>query len=226
MPTRSLRKSTRRHRRTRKGTRAIAKRGLRIARTLASTREIKYFAGNYSTPQAVDTGVIIPLAAIAQGDTQTTRDGNMISLRSIRLMGYFESQPTAGGSFAMYRVILFTDKQQIADTPPAVGDVLAATQMTSPYNQQFQRRFKISYDKTFSINNYPAAPGAPPVITNQGQVKTWNKWFFPTMKRLYFNGAGPTDYQKNSPYLLIICENTAACPVLPVLEWQTSYNDS
>lgn len=211
-----------------KSTRAIAKRGFRLAKTLASTREVKYYtsaiSGNTTT-----TGTITSLLDIAQGDSADTRDGNQITLRSIRFLGSLSngdpSTLLTGNPSAIYRVILFQDKQQVSDTPPAVNDVLFSPDYASVYNYpNVVKRFKILYDRSFVIN----APGihdtgitpATAYITCQ---KSWSHWLFPTMKNIKYNGTLGSDLQKGGVYMLML--GTSTDPSF-IINYQVAYNDS
>lgn len=204
-----------------KSTRAIAKRGFRLAKTLASTREVKYETSGVATTGSITTGVVNNLLPISQGDSANTRDGNQITLRSLRLNGLFSNNngTTITDSLA-YRIILFQDKQQVSDMSPQVSDVLSQASVIGMYNYpDVVKRFKILYDRSFTINAQ-AADGTSGPYTVQ---KTWTHWLFPTMKNVKFNGTAGSDLQKGGVYMLMISDS----PDFQFnINWQISFNDS
>lgn len=207
-----------------KRTRAIAKRAERKVKDIARAREIKYH--NYTNANNMDTsGVIECLTEIPQGDTASTRDGNQVSLRSIRLTAKVQNDGTAGIS-STYRIIVFQDKQQVSDTSPAVGDVLLSASPISNYNYpDVTKRFKILYDKLFTIRNDAFYNTSTTSATSLPGARVLRKFLYPTMKNAKYNGTTGTDYQKNMVYILYIADTAEAGNTLDV-RCQVSFTDS
>lgn len=229
MPVKFRKISRRRTVRKSKSTRAIAKRGLRVAKTLAKSRETKYSNQTYTTAMSTATGIVSLLSGIGQGDTASLRDGNKITLRSIRMQGDFHLPFSSANDYpTVYRVIFFQDRQQVGDTSPAVTDVLASAVYNAPYNYpSVQKRFKILYDRTFSQSPFIFATSAPAIV-NIGSTRPFKHWVFPTMKQIYYNGANASDTQKNHVYMLLIGQRStdgSASSLVPDLQFQIAYND-
>ena len=77
-----------------------------------------------------NTGTIIPLTSIAQGDSSSGRTGNSILLKNIFLRIAANNNTAQANTF--YRIIVFQDLQQVGDTNPAVSDVLESVNYLSP----------------------------------------------------------------------------------------------
>lgn len=102
-------------------------------------------------------GSLTLLNDIAQGLTEATRIGDEIYATSIQYRGIL----TAGTSTLVTtssnstRIIVFWD-QQANGSAPTVTDLLDTSAggngIISPYNDDYQKRFKVIYDRTFSIN--------------------------------------------------------------------------
>lgn len=213
--------------RLKKGTRAIAKRAERTVKTLARTREIKYYNKAISSAPFAVAGVVIPLLDVDQGDTSSTRDGAMLTARSIKMLGNFSSGASTTLAPLNARVIIFQDKQQVADTAPAVTDILLTASVISNYNYPLvQKRFKIMYDRQFNMgpgSTYvPVAAGAG-TGTSVVNLMSFKRWIFPTAKNILFNGVTGTDINKNGIYILLIGSNT---DYDYVINSQLSFTDS
>lgn len=93
------------------------------------------------------------LNAIAQGDTGQTRDGDQAKLLSVQ--GKIWCRSGTSGQKSVWRVLLVHDKQSDG-TAPTLAEILARTatveHLTSSYNMDYSRRFKILYDKAFELN--------------------------------------------------------------------------
>lgn len=212
----------------------VAVQAIKRVKKLEHNFEKKYFNGSYTTA-LVATGDVFNLTAIAQGDTALTRDANDVTLRSIRLLGRViltaTNTSTPTGSFSQsYRLIIFQDKQQVADTDPAVTDVLLTATIDSVYNYPaVKERFKILEDRVYTLGRGKSVAGY-----GNGDildVQPHNHWVFPTMKKMMFNGANATDQQKGAVYALLICDALtsgagAEMVLAPSLEWQVCFNDN
>lgn len=213
----------------------VAVSALRRIKRLEHNFEVKYFNSSYTTP-LVAAGDVFPLTNIAQGDTALTRDGNDITLRSVRVIGSVSLSSDVPQSVAgsqTYRMIIFQDKQQVADTDPAVTDVLLTAGVYSPYNYPaVKERFKILHDKLYTLNPQGAIAQFDAGIRQH--QRNHNLWVFPTVKKMMFNGASATDYQKGGLFMLLIVDNLqqtvmaggADDVVTPNIQWQVSYNDN
>lgn len=217
----SRRKRTSRFR-PKKSTRAIAKRAERIGKTLARTREVKYVNLSQARTAFAPAGTIIHLTQIAQGDTSSTRDGAMVACRSIKILGSFDSNNASTLNQSINRMIIFQDKQQVADTSPAVADILLTADPRSLYNYPLVRkRFKILYDKCFSLSPSGSFYDGTTALTNVGE-SVFKRWVFPTAKNILYNGTTISDIQKNGVYILLL----GSANYNYQFNWQMSYTDS
>lgn len=98
------------------------------------------------------TNTILPLTNIAQGDSDTQRNGNSILAKSnfTRLRMSFNG---AAGTFGFVRVIIFIDNMNLGAVPTQ-AEVLQQNDVGSPLNilSTSDQRFTILKDKLFKFN--------------------------------------------------------------------------
>lgn len=98
------------------------------------------------------------LCGIAQGDSDITRDGLQINVKSIQVKGIIYMNPNTGNQSSTVRMIIFRDNNflnNLLPTPAMLlesgfGGVLAPFAMR---NRRERERFKVIYDKLFTLNN-------------------------------------------------------------------------
>lgn len=147
-----------------------------------------------------DSGNMLCLNRIAQGTTQITRVGNAINPTYLGLRLDIAAPGAAATSFL--RCMVVQDKQQVSDTDPAVVDVLEGGETTSFLNRDFLGRFKVMYDRTYSLTTDGS---------NEARMVRLN---IPLNTEIRFNGTAATDYQKNAIYLLLVSDQaTNTVPV-------------
>lgn len=196
--------------------------------------EKKYYNSGYTTTMTA-AGDVVTLTGIAQGDTASSRDGNDITVRSIRVNGYVSLRADSAVALncppQLYRMIVFQDRQQVADTEPAVTDVLLTADLSSNYNYpNVKDRFKILYDKKFKLQ--VQAPCANATAQVAQDINGHDKWFFPSMKHLTYNGTTAADLQKGHVYMILITDALQALGasnnsvVIPALNWQVAFTDN
>lgn len=95
------------------------------------------------TPTVSNSLTTHQLTNIAQGDTDTTRDGNSIKLASIYIQGFATINALATNT--IIRLLLVLDKQTNQAIYTA-GDLLLSDSVTSPNNIDNGRRFKILWE--------------------------------------------------------------------------------
>ncbi|WP_445779127.1 hypothetical protein, partial [Shewanella sp.] len=111
------------------------------------------------------SGSIIHVTAITEGDTEQQRNGNSIFAKSLR--AHFNLICNGSATATMLRIILFWDNQQIEDTSPIVADVLESTDPLSHINHASYGRFKVLYDRNFTLDN----------VTNKQRLVNVNRYF-------------------------------------------------
>lgn len=126
-------------------------------RKIQSNEDLKNF-DVLSTLAPTTTGTFSCLNAMAQGTTKITRVANMISATSVQLRGRITVDAAATFS-PIVRIVIFWDQQANAGAPTTalLFDAGVITPLvSSPYNHDNSKRFKILYDKRFVVEGQPA----------------------------------------------------------------------
>jgi len=170
------------------------------------SQEMK-FADTAYTTDFTTAGAIVHLSSVAQGDTESTRDGNMITATSLQyVMDMSLASPTSSTAFSsrICRVIIFQDKQQAGDTSPSVTNVLTTADPTSFYQTVTRGRFKIYFDRYFTVRPFTYS-NASPANTGLQVAKLYKgKIAFKYPLNIHYNGSAGTDIQRNGLYMLLI----------------------
>ncbi len=145
------------------------------------------------------TGVSIHLTDIAQGDANTTRHGNQIKLKYIKLRMTLLKHATPVATFI--RCLIVVDKQQEADTTPAIGNVLTSLVIDSAYDPANIGRFRILYDRVFTL------------VTGSSDYKFTQKYIKLNMSVRY-NGVATSDIQKNGVYIMFLSDEATNTPTV------------
>lgn len=160
-----------------------------------------------TTNTFTSTDQVSLLNQIAQGDTDLTRSGNSILMKSLYLQALLTSNATDND--ISYRILIVQDTQQVADTSPSVSDVLdatAANNLIAPLNNETVGRFKVLFDKRGVLNNLVAS------VTKQRMIKH----YFKLNLHARYNGSSDTDIQKNGLYLIWLHNGGANSPTFNV----------
>jgi len=186
----------------------LAWRGVRAIRGLVNAE--KHFTDTSFSTAISNSGAITHLSAVAQGDTNATRTGNSIFSRMIFAQGVFTLNTSADEDTV--RVIVFSDKQQIGDTTPAVTDVLTSASINSPLNVTTLGRFQIlkEFRRTF---------------TSAGVNRGTYKFAIPMRHHVRYNGTASSDVQKGGLFVLLIASqptNTLGHSA----EWRLTFYDN
>lgn len=168
--------------------------------------EVKELVQVQTAFSVTNTGNVLNLVPIAQGDGISQREGNAIRLKSLTMRHAFQHN-IAGDINQFVRVILFCDKQQIADTSPSVTDVLETASYLAPYSLASKGRFSILHDKYFRLN----------ANTHNGLAMTKKRKMTQLVR---YNSSATTDIQKNGIYILLISSQATAN--YPADEFQTN----
>lgn len=150
------RRPTRRYRSKRGGVWNIAKK--------AASKIVKYYLNpeykyldNEQIVTPVLAGTVVPdISLIANGDTDTDRDGNSIKLTSQMFRGTVTKN--AAATSTKFRLVMFSDVSSAGSTPSAT-DVLqnigggSTDLINSPVNRLNGARFHIWYDHTWVLDS-------------------------------------------------------------------------
>lgn len=145
------------------------------------------------------SGTVIPLCGIAQGDTEQTRTGNSIFVRSInfKMIAYLRGSAPSD----TLRVIVFMDNNAATGVAPVASDLLEYTgnQLASMSPLKFpeaRNRFKILSNKVYSLNT---------ARNPEMQIKYFKK----LRHHVKYIGTTATDYGKGQLYVCIITDSNA-----------------
>lgn len=142
------------------------------------------------------TGGMYLINQIAQGDGVSSRDGNVIRIKSFEIRATLSIHDNAVLTFM--RVIILINKQQQADTTPAVLSVISEAKVTAVYNHVDRSRFRILLDRTFAINA-------------DHKNSTMHKYLTLNIAQKY-NGTTSADMEKNGIYMLLIANEASNFP--------------
>jgi len=143
---------------------------VRIARSMISkSAEEKSFTATIALSTVVTTGgVVVPLTAMSQGVTVTTRVGDRVRVKKMQIKYTIVVGATgviAGAdAYNVLRVIVFKWKVSNAITAPTTGNILdaasSATVTNQAYNHDGRGDYHICYDKSHRVFNTPVYNGA------------------------------------------------------------------
>lgn len=190
----------------------------KAVRKIQTHQELKHLDTFNSVPPTT-AGVVILLNDMATGDTTTTRDGNDITCTSIQWRMRILSDVDAIKGF-MVRHILFWDSAPQGASPP-VGSVLDISVITSnvlaPYHRDFQKRYKILYDKTFCVNPdivTTIVSGSPATATGSKIVADQGKRSLSRVTKFIAASAGIVNMESNALYSIIFTDATTDAPIM------------
>lgn len=178
---------------------------LRIAKQVKNLVNVEFKHHEVSSSlTCVGTGHIISLSSVAQGDSQTTRDGDSIRGKSLQIrirMGHNAS----GGTGQTVRMILFIDKQNnqpgtcdptLSGTPYGVLNQSTLQSLTLPENSG---RYKILKDKMYTMTND---------IKELIDLKIYKK----INPKITFTSSSTNVAQKNNIYMLVFSNEATNGP--------------
>lgn len=149
------------------------------------------------------TGQTITFTDIAESVTSIGRTGLDITGKSLSIR--YNIMKNVSPSTTLCRLIVFRDRQQIADTNPSIDDVLQSTAsntaITSFHTEVHLKRFDILYDRVHLLTSTE-----PKVVA----VKHIN------LKNLdiRYNGSSSSDVQKNGLFLAFISDQISTVPLM------------
>jgi len=197
------RKTFRGRRRGRRTAYSVAKRALRAVRSVRP--ELQYLYTNEGSSLTPGTaGLTYHTTALAQGSGDSERKAAMIMAKSLQLNLAMVKNASATTDFV--RVVIYQDKQQIADTSSGPSFTYL-----SPITPTDKMRYRILYDRMFALSDST-------VSRHLKIVKRINAF-------VRYNGANATDIQKNGVYVPIVSQDNtdkADCE----LNWRLTYTDA
>lgn len=174
--------------------------GLKYLRTLVNVEHKKFDGTHTATVGTSPTSIFNP-TAIAQGDTDQTRNGNSILCKSLWVKGSVTLHASA--TVSQVRIIVSVDKQQTADTAPSFTDIIDPTfsdNIHAPLNNETVGRFTILRDFIVTVDtNKPVK-----------EFKIYKKM----LHHMRFNGALSTDIQKGGIYVSAVSNEATNQPTV------------
>lgn len=180
-------------------------------RQIAKQSEKKYLSTLTSIAKDWN-GSVLDLCNIAQGDTDGTRDGDELYVKSVRV----KSLVSVADTYNICRTILF---QWYDDTTPTGADILSNTYVgtinapLAPYHHDLSSKFKILYDKTILLDTYH-----PYMLLDTGYITGGFK------RKVQFSSGGTTGV--NKIYLLQISDSGALTHPTMLAVAQVNFTDS
>lgn len=174
--------------------------------------EKKYFDVSINATNITTAGSVTNLVGIAQGDGITNRTGNAVNVTNITCKGIFERGSSALAAIGYkYRVLVVVDKQQIADTAPAAGDIIAdaaytANPLTCLPNTANLERFRILWTSPLMEMAKGCVTAANVAGTAAVQTGTF-EWTWSGSIKVEYNGANAADIQKNGIYIVYLTDD-------------------
>jgi len=171
-----------------------------------ATRETKY-SQTLVTAQTVSWSALFSdLTSISQGSSATTRVGDRIFLKGIKL----NLEYTQGAVPCDMRVLIVCDK---ANNITAANQVLTTTGTVvapcSQYNMDYRTRYIVKFDRRFTLT---------PVSYNSGGFSV----YIPVNKVITYE-AGGVNERTNNMRLIAISDIDPATPAnLPSIQWTTT----
>lgn len=142
-------------------------------------------------------GIVLDLTAVAQGDTESSRNGNSIYVRGILLNINYNMNTAA--TYSLVKTYVFIDNEPNG-TPPTASDILEnAGTVYAPQSQikfpEARTRFKILKVGTFNLSN-------------AGAIAKNLKWYINLRHHTKFTGINATDEGKGHIYVMMISDRT------------------
>jgi len=194
----------------------------RVVRNLAP--EIKYVDNSVGANDITTAGAVVHLTAIAQGDSQGTRTGNTVFVKSVSIIGrWTRAANVSTGVNNAYRVIVFVDKEQVADTAPTLSEVVTGSPISHFPNLDNLERFRVLYFGPILEAARMQTDADGFTLGTPSTSPSVNLYFKLDIKpkiKVSYNGSASTDIEKNGIYIGFISndpqdtiDTTATCRI-------------
>lgn len=150
---------------------------------------------------------------IAEGTTESTRNGNSIRIKGVRFMAVIRNASESPQPACMVRVMIVQDTQTISDNSlTTLADILENTGdssvITSGLNSATVGRYKILYNRVFYLDN---------LTKPQHKVVK----YIPLDHKIRYNGSTASDIQKNNVFYFTFCNTVSGTYNNPAIEIDT-----
>lgn len=173
---------------------------------------------------SVGAALVDNLTLVPQGDTDLTRDGDKLMMKTLRL-DYMIAADTASAYPYVSRVMLVQVPEDSSGYVPSPATLLqnigsAAEAIISPYDHDNRYKHRVLYDKTHLISPGiisvgSSAPADRRIVKRSVRITPPKKW-------LQFSGGGTTS--KNHIYLLHFNYTQGGHTTFPYLTYNSKLN--
>lgn len=159
------------------------------------------------------SGSVFALSTITQGDTDLTRDGDSLYLRSINLKGCCQLDVLATSAIVRIMVVQWFD-----DSTPAVSDILSGSYLgtvnapSSSYFHDQRNKFRVLYDRR--------------VLLNDGNTECQifdTKYLKPSKRKIHFTAGTTTG--SNKLWLVAVSDSISNLPTMNYVS-RITFNDA
>lgn len=169
---------------------------LKLVKEVIRNQEIKFRYIGDNTLAVTNVGTFFHFSGIAQGDTESLRDGVKISVIGLGYHGRVINNLV--GVISIVRIILFVDQRQVARTFPTTAGLLHQVHPLAYISNQ-NARYRILSDITVNTDE----------VSNQTTlVKTWKR----VNINVKYDGPTAVDITRNGIYLFVISDAVANEP--------------
>jgi len=205
---RQFNRRTRRGPSTRGPLRSQVKSLQRVVRNLAP--EVKYKDTSLALSNVSTAGGIVHITSIDQGDSVLTRTGNTINVTDIACRAVIVNAADNANSDNC-RFLVVVDRQQVADTLPAPGDVISdgfftANPVINLPNVANLERFRILHSSWL----YELRRVEPDLVADTFGPPTQSSYYEFNWKgnlKVSYNGTASSDIEKNGIYFIVLTDN-------------------
>lgn len=165
--------------------------------------EIKYLDTSLVINDIASTGSVVHLTAVAQGDTQVTRTGNTINVKTLHWQLLCRAPLATQTSTVRYAIVM--DKEQVGDTAPAITDVFTSNDpvVALPSLDNLER-FRILYISPM-IDCQSIIQGS--IVTT---IRKTTQFDWSGNIKVSYNGTAGTDIEKNGIWLLVLTDDSTS----------------
>ncbi|MEO5351396.1 MAG: hypothetical protein H7836_17405, partial [Magnetococcus sp. YQC-3] len=195
----------------------VAHQAYSMARVVASivNSERKYFDSSVAWDTNT-TASVTCLTSMAQGDTNVTRNGNSIALKSLQIHGYWQGD--TGVPSEQVRIMIVRDNDNLGGTAPVITDVLEGSGVLQLRNKNTPKRFTMLYDKIF-VGSTDSPVKKFDYFKKFRMMKDKNGNPTKSVKCL-FDGTTANDYTRGHIFLIAV-GNTATASTTSTLQLNT-----
>jgi hypothetical protein len=181
---------------------------------LIYSKEVKHFDGSYDNT-IPNTGAIVAITDIPQGDTEQTRDGNQVFVKSLHLKLWVKKNVNATHSALRYLIVKDTRNAGAAPTLAEIFEGSANVLDFLEVNDASRGRFKVI--RSGMINQDDVSKGS-----------FYEDWYIKQNQKITFDGSSGSDYANNTYWGIFVSDQDVATGDMPTISfyYRVGYTDS